>query len=133
MTDHDTRILARDLGVSLTVNDIDASLAFYRDVIGFDVAETFEREGTVFAISLRAGEVRILLTRDDGSRGEGRTKGEGFSMQLTTTQDVDALANAIVARGGTLEGEPATMRWGQRFFRFRDPDGFRFTVSSPRP
>lgn len=51
---------------------------------------------------------------------------------ITTTQDIDALAAAIRASGGVLEGDPVTTPWGQRMFRLRDPDGFRFTIASPR-
>lgn len=122
---------ALSLEASLTVQDLPASLAWYRDVVGFTVAREHRRDGALLAVSMRAGAVRLLLGQDDGARGAARSKGEGFSLQLTTAQDVDALAARIRARGGVLESEPADM-WGARAFRLRDPDGFRFTVSSPR-
>ena len=46
------------LAASLTVNDIQASLAWYRDVFGFAVDRNYEREGKLMAVSLKAGEVR---------------------------------------------------------------------------
>lgn len=49
----------------------------------------------------------------------------------TTVQDIDELAARIKARGGVLETEPIAVA-GQRGFRLRDPDGFRFAISSPR-
>jgi predicted enzyme related to lactoylglutathione lyase len=61
-----------------------------------------------------------------------RAKGEGFSLMITTTQDIDALAEGIRRRGGTLLSEPADMPWGARVFRVQDPDGFRFAISSMR-
>ena len=121
---------AGTLAASLTVNDLQRSLAWYRDVVGFTVDREHEREGRLRAVSLRAGAVRILIGQDDGARGMERVKGEGFSMLLTTAQDIDELAAGITARGGTLESEPADMPWGPRMFRLRDPDGFRFTISS---
>jgi uncharacterized glyoxalase superfamily protein PhnB len=120
----------RALSASLTANDIQASLAWYRDVVGFTVDRNFEREGKLFAVRLTAGDVRILLTQDDGSRGRDRVKGEGFSLMITTGQNIDELAGAIKERGGTLESEPETNRFGIRAFRLRDPDGFRLTISS---
>jgi len=75
--------------------------------------------------------VQLLLGQDDGAKGLDRGKGEGFSLQLTTSQDIDAIAARIQARGGTLETPPFDA-WGVRAFRIRDPDGFRFTISSPR-
>lgn len=116
---------------SLTVQDLMTSVAWYRDVVGFTVDRRHERDGRLIAVSLRAGQVRLLLTQDDGSRGHERTKGTGFSLQLTTSQDIDALAGAVQSRGGSLESAPFRTPWGVRAFRFSDPDGFRFTVSSP--
>jgi uncharacterized glyoxalase superfamily protein PhnB len=85
----------------------------------------------MYAASLRAGTVPILLTQDDGTRGWDRVKGEGISLQLTTAQNIDELARRARERGGTLETEPADVM-GARAFRLRDPDGFKLVISSPR-
>jgi uncharacterized glyoxalase superfamily protein PhnB len=119
------------LSASLTVADLQASIAWYRDVLGFTVLRTFDREGTLFAASLRAGSVPVLLTQDNGAQGADRIKGQGISLQLTTAQDIDGLAARMRARGGTLESEPADVM-GARAFRLRDPDGFQLVISSPR-
>lgn len=119
----------RELSVSLTVQDLEKSLAWYRDVVGFWVANQHEREGKVMAVSLKAGHVRILISQDDGQRGP-RVKGEGFSIYITTVQDVDELARRIKARGATLDMEPTDTPWGARVFRLRDPDGFRIAISN---
>jgi predicted enzyme related to lactoylglutathione lyase len=121
----------RSLAASLTVSDLQRSLAFYRDVVGFTVDRKFEREGRLAAVALKAGAVELLLGQDDGAKGADRVKGEGFSLQITTTQDVDALAKRIQDRGGLLTTQPADV-WGARVFRMQDPDGFRLTISSQR-
>jgi uncharacterized glyoxalase superfamily protein PhnB len=121
----------RNLSASLTVKDLERSLAWYRDVVGFTVDQVHERDGATVAVSLKAGAVRILLARDDGAKGLDRAKGEGFSLMITTAQDVDALAQGIKARGGVLASEPADMH-GARAFRLVDLDGFRLTISAER-
>src|SRR5262245_9793384 len=118
------------LEASLTVKDLDCRAAWYVDVLGFTVDRRHEREGRLIAVTLKAGAVRILLTQDNGARGSDRVKGEGFSLQITTDQSADELAAGIRQRGGMLETEPVTAPWGVRIFRVRDPDGFRFTISS---
>ena len=123
---------ARALGASLTVRDLATSLAWYRDVVGFYVDRVMERDGKPRTAVLKAGSVRILLNQDDGARGWDRVKGEGFSLMLTTAQSVDAIANRIRERGGALETEPADMPWGARAFRVRDPDGYKWAISSER-
>ena len=120
----------RALAASLTVNDLSKSLAWYSDVVGFAVDQKHEREGKLRAVSLKAGDVRILINQDDGAKGWERVKGEGFSLQITTDQSIDDVANRIKERGGTLESEPVDTPWGKRIFRLRDPDGFRITISS---
>jgi uncharacterized glyoxalase superfamily protein PhnB len=122
---------ARSLTASLTVRDLPKSVAWYRDVVGFTVDQEYEREGTLRAASLKAGVVRILLSQDDGAKGMDRKRGEGFSLQFTTTQVIDEIANRIKTAGGTLESEPADM-WGARVFRLIDPDGFKLVISSER-
>jgi uncharacterized glyoxalase superfamily protein PhnB len=121
---------ARSLQASLTVKDLQQSLAWYRDLVGFAVDRRYEREGKLMAVALKAGDVRILIGQDDGAKGWDRAKGEGFSLQFTTDQSVDEIAKRVKDLGGTLESEPADMPWGPRMFRLRDPDGFRLTISS---
>ena len=122
----------RSLAASFTVNNLDASLNWYRDVLGFSVDRKFEREGHLFAVSLKAGDVRILIGQDDGTKGANRVKGDGFSLQIETDQDIDEVANRVKQSGGVLETEPTDTPWGARIFRLRDPDGFKFTISSVR-
>ena len=123
---------ARALLASLTVKDIQKSLAWYRDVVGFTVDQQYEREGKVQGVVLIAGDVRILINQDDGARGWDRVKGEGFGLQLTTAQNIDEIAKRIKDHGGTLASEPADMPWGARVFRLLDPDGFKLAISSER-
>lgn len=122
---------ANTLAASLTVKDLQKSVAWYRDVVGFTVDNEYEREGKLMAVALKAGAVRILLGQDNGAKGLDRIKGEGFSLMITTDQNIDEIANRIKDLGGTLETEPADMR-GARVFRLRDPDGFKLTISSER-
>lgn len=123
----------RALAASLTVADLAKSLAWYRDVVGFFVDREHERDGRRVSASLKAGAVSILLNQDDGKKGWDRKKGEGFSLQITTAQNIDELAARIRERGGMLELEPTDTRWGRRIFRLRDPDGFSLTISSEAP
>ena len=131
LLDGDEPLLAQSIEASLTVSDVRRSADWYRDVLGFAVAREFERDGKLFAVSLRAGSIRLLVTQDDGGRGVDRPKGEGFSLQITTPQSIDALAGRAKRAGAALDSEPVDA-WGVRVFRLRDPDGFRLVVSSPR-
>jgi lactoylglutathione lyase len=122
----------RALMASLTVKDLQKSLAWYKDVVGFTIDQKYERAGKLIAVAVKAGRVRILIGQDDGAKGTDRVKGEGFSLQITTGQSVDDLAHRIRERGGRLESDPADTPWGARMFRLVDPDGFKLTISSER-
>jgi uncharacterized glyoxalase superfamily protein PhnB len=124
-------LVARSLEAALTVRDLVASVAWYRDVAGFAVDREHRRDGRLLAVRVSAGAVNILLVQDDGAKALDRVKGAGFSLQITTEQDVDALAARVRSRGGEFATEPATVM-GTRMFRLRDPDGFLFTIASPR-
>lgn len=122
---------ARNIQLSMTVNDLEKSVAWYHDVVGFTIDRKMEREGKVVATSLVAGDVRILLNQEDGAKGWDRVKGQGLSLQLTTAQDIDDIAYRIKKSGGVLESDPADMPWGARVFSLRDPDGYRWVFSTP--
>ena len=133
MTDATAAINATNLGCSITCKDLQASIRFYRDAIGFAVAQTFEHEGKVVAALVAAGDCRIVLNQDDGKLGWDRIKGQGFYLQINVggAGDVDAAAARIKAAGGALLDEPADRPWGARMFQFKDPDGFKLGVSFP--
>ena len=133
MTASNAVIRATNLGCSLTCKDLEASIRFYRDAIGFAVVQTYENEGKVVAAVVVAGDCRIVLNQDDGKLGWDRIKGQGFYLQINVAgvADVDAAAARIRAAGGALLSEPADRAWGVRMFQFKDPDGFKLGVSTP--
>ncbi len=133
MTESKAAIHATTLNCSLTCKDLEATIRFYRDAIGFAVAQTFENEGKVAGAVVVAGDCRIVLNQDDGKLGWTRIKGQGFYLQINVASaaDVDATAARIRAAGGTLLNEPEDRPWGARMFQFHDLDGFKLGVSTP--
>lgn len=119
---------ARAITASLAVKDLEKSLTWYRDKIGFYVEEKIQRAGKLAAVALKAGDVRILISQDDGGTGWDRVKGAGFTLHFTTAQDVGGLAEAIQQRGGFFELEGSAS--GGRVLRLRDPDGFKLVITS---
>lgn len=123
------QLQGQSLQASLTVKDLEKSVAWFTEALGFSISRRIERDGQLRAVAVEAGNVRLLLNKDDGAKGWDRTKGDGMSLQITTDQDVDAIAKRITDHGWALDTEPADMPWGARAFRVRDPDGFRWSVS----
>lgn len=121
----------RAVAPGFTVNDIQKSLAFYHDVLGFHVKERWVQEGQLRGAEVVAGSVSFYLGQDDWQKGRDRVKGVGFRVYATTAQDIDALAARIKAAGGTLSEEIADRSWGSRDFAVTDPDGFKITISTP--
>lgn len=114
-----------------TVEDIDKSVAWYRDVFGGEVAKTFEHEGKAVGAAINYGQIGIWLSQDDFKKGRERQKGEGFRIILETEESVDELAAGIKERGGELLMGPEDQPWGSRVFAVADPDGYKISVSTP--
>lgn len=133
MTNTAAVLNATTLGCSLTCKDVEASIRWYHEVLGFAVGRTFERDGKLAGATIHAGDIRIVLNQDDGKLGWDRIKGQGFYLQINVPgyADVDSAAARIKAAGGTLLNEPADRPWGVRLFQFKDLDGFKFGVSTP--
>ncbi|HET8713170.1 MAG TPA: VOC family protein [Gemmatimonadales bacterium] len=122
----------RDVSPSFTATDLQRSIAFYRDVLGFVVGDEWRENGVLQGCEMRAGAVLFMLMQDDFAKGRDRQKGIGTRLHVSTAQDIDRLAAEIKARGGTLDQEPADMPWGQRVFMITDPDGFKLTIAQVR-
>ncbi len=120
----------RSAGPSFTVSDLQKSVAFYRDVLGFTLRDRWEEAGVLKGVELVAGSVVFWLGQDDWKKGRDRAKGLGFRMYCATSQDIDALAARVRAGGGTIVDEPKDESWGGRAFGVRDPDGFTITFAS---
>jgi uncharacterized glyoxalase superfamily protein PhnB len=125
----DTRLQAKTISPTLTVNNLQQSVAFFEG-LGFGVEERWEENGTLLGVMLRAGEARINLSQDDWKKGRDRQKGIGMRLYVSTTQDIDQLAAAVRNAGIALETEPHDTPWGSRAFEVTEPSGFRLTISS---
>ena len=117
--------------VILYVSDLDASIAFYRDVVGLPYRFTdagyaeFGTEGTHFALYERR--------RAEWLTGRAVTPGPAAEIVLLV-DDVDAQASRLAALGTTVLSGPADRPWGHRTVHIADPDGFvvEFAEEIPR-
>jgi len=112
------------------VNDANASIAWYCDVLGFSLKDRWEQEGTFLGGSVVHGDVMVNMFQDDWKLGRDRKKGQGVRLFIQTADDIDTYAKAIKSRGGMLEHEPRD-EWGFRAFSVTDPDGYKITVMRP--
>lgn len=122
----------RSTAPALTASDLQRSIAFYRDVLGFMAGEEWRANGVLAGIELKAGAVSFMLSQDDFAKGRDRKKGVGLRLRCQTAQDLDRLAAQIKARGGVLDQEPQDMPWGERLFAISDPDGFKLSFVQSR-
>jgi len=116
----------------LLVGDLERSLAFYRDALGFEVLYDRPEEGFV---SLRLGAAEIMLEAYDGSPGFWLTGpldpplGRGVNFQIAV-DDAASLAMRVRAAGILLFRDLAEARYrvGEavvvvRQLLLQDPDG----------
>ncbi|HLQ68552.1 MAG TPA: VOC family protein [Gemmatimonadales bacterium] len=122
----------RKIAPSFTATDLQRSIAFYRDVLGFVIGEEWRQDGALAGCEIHAGSVTFMLGQDDFAKGRDRQKGLGTRVWCHTAQDLDRLAAEITARGGILDQEPQDMSWGDRVFMITDPDGFHLTFVQER-
>ena len=124
-----TRLEAKALEPSLTVDDLQQSIRFYEG-LGFEVAEKWEDKGVLLGVMLKAGEFRLGMSQDDWKKGRDRQKGVGMRVHITTAQSLERLAGNAKSAGITLDTEPHDTPWGSRAFDVTDPSGFKLTISS---
>jgi uncharacterized glyoxalase superfamily protein PhnB len=125
----DTRLQAKTVSPTLTVDNLEQSIAFFEG-LGFAVEERWEEKGTLLGVMLRAGDVQIGLSQDDWKKGRDRKKGVGVRIYVSTAQDIDQLAADAKKAGIALNTEAHDTPWGSRAFEITEPSGFSLTISS---
>jgi uncharacterized glyoxalase superfamily protein PhnB len=115
-------------------DDPDASLAFYRDVVGFEVRNDVGYQGMRWITMGPPGQpdVSVVLSppgadpgiTDDERRmiAEMMAKGTFASLNLGT-RDLDAVFDRLQARGAEIVQEPTDQPYGIRDAAVRDPAG----------
>jgi catechol 2,3-dioxygenase-like lactoylglutathione lyase family enzyme len=103
-----------------TVREVAASLAFYRDRLGFKPHFVLGDPPT-YAIIERDS---VMLHLMPAARAPDTL---GKSSIYVFAHGVDALAAAVAAAGAVLEVTPQDFDYGMREFSLRDPDGNRLT------
>lgn len=117
---------------SLTVDNLQRSLDFFTG-LGFEVEDRWEENGQLLGVMLKAGNVQLGLSQDDGKKGRDRTKGVGMRLYIETRDNIDDLAARAKAAGVTLTSEPYDTDWKSRAFEVTEPSGFLLTITSPSP
>ena len=128
-----TTLQARNLSVALTANDLERSLRFYTDGLGFTIDQREESDGKLQGVMLKAGDAWLGLSQDDFGKGRDRVKGVGMSLYFETEQDIHMLAGRAKNAGIKLDREAGPLPWGPVGFSATDPDGFKITVTNPSP
>ncbi len=114
--------------------DPEASLAFYRDVLGFEVRGDvgYEAMRWITVGPANQPDTSIVLTPpavDPGLTEEERrvvlelvAKGS-YASVVFATDELEALFEKVEASGVDVLQEPMDQDWGVRDFAFRDPAG----------
>jgi predicted enzyme related to lactoylglutathione lyase len=130
-------------GTFLPHNDPEASLAFYRDMLGFEVRNDVGYGGMRWITVGPAGQpgMSIVLTppavdpgiTDDERRTivEMMAKGS-YATILFTTEDLDGAFAKVEAGGAEVVQEPTEQPYGIRDCAIRDPAGNLIRISQQR-
>ena len=116
------------------VRDLDPSVSFYRDDLGFEVSFLAPEPDPFFAIVRRDG-VQLLLkviADDVGPLPNSQRHPWARWDAFVTAPDPDALAAEFTARGLTFAAPLADTHDGLRGFELEDPDGYILFFGRPR-
>src|SRR5437016_11975722 len=103
----------------LEVNSLEESVAFYSDVLAFQI-DSHEPSAEPPIASVRSGSLRITLVQQLETMLK---RGRGVHFVLGVN-DVDAFYKTLKTRNVQVT-EPRDEGWGGRFVSLQDPDGYR--------
>ena len=103
----------------LEVNNLEDSVSFYRDLLGFEL-ESHNAGAEPPIASVRAGSLRVTLVQQLETMLK---RGRGVHFVLGVS-DVDQF-HASLSGSAVNISEPIDEGWGGRFVSLQDPDGYR--------
>ncbi len=120
-------------GVHVTVDDPDAALGFYRDILGFTVRNEVAREGFRWIVLVTESQPELQIVLSQPHAGRSKEDGDSLaallakgtlSMLQLRCDDLDATFGKVAAAPGVeVLQEPVSQPWGVRDFAVRDPAG----------
>ena len=122
-------------GFGLFVEDMPTMVRFYRDVLGFAIAEGEDTENVYL---VKDGTLFMLYGRKNFEQMTGRkyeyVKGLNghfeIALYVDTFEEVDAEYAKAVEKGARPVLEPTTEPWGQRTCYIADPEGNLIEIGS---
>jgi predicted enzyme related to lactoylglutathione lyase len=103
----------------LEVNNLEESLGFYRELLGFEISKHSPESEPPLA-TLQAGGLKISLAQQLETMLK---RGRGVSFFIGV-RDVDDYYNQLRAKGVEVY-PPVDEGWGGRFITLQDPDKYR--------
>jgi catechol 2,3-dioxygenase-like lactoylglutathione lyase family enzyme len=122
----------------ITVNDLDESLAFYRDALGLETRKDVASGGYRWVTLGSATQPGLEIVLSEPHAGRSQADGDALQELLTKgvlpmsvfrTDDVDAAFERVRAFGAEVLQEPIDQPWGPRDCAFRDPSGNMVRIS----
>ena len=123
-------------GAIIAVADFEASLAFYRDRLGLDVAATYDDPPYA---TLTAAGARISLA-EQGHPADDRPgvamatpadRSRADVLLVLEVADAAAVHRQLAAEGVPFLAEPYAPPWGGLRFFCLDPDGYLVEIEEP--
>ena len=105
----------------LLVDDLEASLACYRDRLGFEVDFTYE---SFYASVSRDGAAIHLKCAPKTVSDRAHRRDNNHVDAYIDVSGVEALFDELTARGANVTRGLATQPWGNRDFYVEDADGY---------
>ena len=117
---------------NLIVSDVERSLAFYRDVLGFSVDVTVPDAAPYVFAAVRSGAVEVFLNAPGPAVAEYPAfKDRPIGGTLTLFMEVTGVREAHAALKDRVKVVmPIEKKWyGSTEFAFADPDGYLITFA----
>jgi PhnB protein len=119
------------LSVSLIVEDMEKSIAFYTQTLGFE--NTFQMpdpDGNLMHADLTLKNAHIMLGPSMWLPEELIPyRGAGVNLYITVEEDddIDQYYAMVKGKGVNIVEDITDQFWGDRSFSIKDPDGYKLT------
>ena len=118
--------------INLFVEDLPAAKAFYRDVLGLELAFEDDNASAYTLGSVLVNLLSVPAAREQIAPATVAAPDAGVRIQLAiTVDDIDAECADLEAKGVSLVNGPEDQPWGMRTACFTDPAGHLWELAQP--
>lgn len=124
-------IQLHQMKMMLATGDMDETITFYQDVLGFALGDKFESSGEISWCEMTLGDTALMFTQHETHTNEPEARDQFAQTTIVLyVGNVEAIYENLVNQDISVSPRRVTF-YGMKEFDFQDPTGYTILIGQP--